>query len=64
MIDAIAELASNMKQSEIHNQIAMAVASKQMDATKAQGDAAVELLNAAVQMSKSVDSGRNFDARG
>jgi hypothetical protein len=45
-------------------EIAYAVQAKAMDAAKQQGEAAVELLEQAAQLAKSLNSGTNFDATG
>lgn len=52
------------RQSAVNSQIAYAVAAKKLQATKQQGDAAAQLLEAAVQLGKAVGKGRNFDAVG
>lgn len=50
------------QESAVTSQVAAAVASKQIDAIQHQGAAANELLQAAAKMSKSIDTGGNFDA--
>ncbi len=49
------------KQSALANQIQMAIAKKQLDSTKSQGQALVKLLDAAVAQSKSLDTGKLID---
>lgn len=48
--------------SALREQIQMAVARKQLDASKAQGGAIVELLQAAVRIGKATGKGDQFDA--
>ena len=45
----IASLATGIKQAELSNNISIAVARKAMDAQKQEGQAAIQLLEAAVQ---------------
>jgi hypothetical protein len=52
------------KEAAMRTQINFAVAGKQLDATKQQGDAANELLEQSLQLSKSLTSGQGFDAVG
>lgn len=52
------------KQAALRTQVDFAVARKQLDATAAQGQAAVALLDSAAQLSKAVGLGTNFDAQG
>jgi hypothetical protein len=52
------------RESAIMNQIAFAVQAKALDAAKEQGQAAVQLVEQAAQVSKAVDSGSGFDAVG
>lgn len=49
------------KESALANQIQMALAKKQLEAAKSQGQAIVELLDNAVQQSKSLDTGKLID---
>jgi len=44
-------------------EIGIAVEVKRLDARKQQGEAVVQLLQAAVKISKSLYAGANFDAR-
>ncbi|MHB8897753.1 MAG: YjfB family protein [Thermoguttaceae bacterium] len=64
MFMELAHAATQIKQAQLGFEIGMAVAKKGLDAQKAQGEAAVQLLEAAAQLSKSVDLGQNFDAVG
>lgn len=50
------------KQAAIQTQIGVALAAKSLDATRLQGEAAVQLIDAAGQISKALDRGANFDA--
>jgi hypothetical protein len=50
------------QQGALRFQIDVAVQKKQLDAAKQQGAAAIELLQAAVQLSKAADKGEAFDA--
>lgn len=58
------QAATQIKQSQLGFEVGMAVAKKGLDAQKAQGEAAVQLLEAAAQLSKAVGLGQNFDAVG
>ena len=49
------------KESAVDAQVQFAVAAKSLDAQRQQGDAAVQLLEAAVQLSKAVGKGSLFD---
>lgn len=62
-IDSIVGAVSAMQQSRIESQIATAIASKQMDALEQQGQAAVELLEAAVAIQKDALQGTVLDVR-
>ncbi len=46
------------------SQVSYAVAGKQLDAVRQQGDAAVQLLQAAATVGKSPNTGKVFDAQG
>ena len=50
------------KQAALQAQILMALASKQLAATKQQGQAIVELINSAASAGKTIGSGASFDA--
>jgi hypothetical protein len=50
------------KENAIQSQAAFAVAAKSLSAQKQQGDAMVQLIEAAAQMSKAVGRGESFDA--
>lgn len=50
------------KQNAIQSQAAFAVAAKSFSAQKQQGDAMVQLIEAAAQISKAVGRGESFDA--
>jgi hypothetical protein len=51
------------QQSAVRSQVSIAVAAKRLDAQRQQGDAAIELLQAAVALSKSAGTGRALDAQ-
>ncbi|MCA9134112.1 MAG: hypothetical protein KDA45_13185 [Planctomycetales bacterium] len=50
--------ASAIQQSQIHNETAMAVASKTLQSQKQQGQAAVELIQQAEQLTAQLEQGR------
>jgi hypothetical protein len=52
------------QQSAVSQQVQTAVVKKSLDASKAQGEAVVALLQDAVQLSKSLGKGQGFDAVG
>ncbi len=52
------------KNGALQSQVTMAVEAKRLDATEAVGEAIVELLQVAAQMSKSLGKGVKFDAQG
>ena len=52
------------QQSAVSQQVQTAVVKKSLDASKAQGEAVVALLQDAVQLSKAVGKGESFDAEG
>ena len=58
------QAATQIKQAQLGYQVSMAVVKKGLDAQKVQGEAAVQLLEAAAQLSKAIGMGRNFDAVG
>ena len=58
------QAATQIKQAQLGYQVSMAVAKKGLDATKAQGEVAVQLLEAAAQLSKASGLGEKFDAVG
>jgi hypothetical protein len=62
-IDCAVQSVLNAKQDALHNQISIAVAAKQLDAVRQQGDAVNALLQEAVQLSKALGAGENFDAQ-
>ena len=51
------------KQEQLYAQIGIAVLRKGMEATQLQGDAAVELLEAATEIAQQLGKGLEFDAR-
>ena len=50
------------KQAALSSQISTAIVSKQLQATKQQGDAAVQLINDAASIGKEAGKGNGFDA--
>ncbi len=64
MIMQIAQTATQMSQAQLGYNVGIAVAKKGLDAYEAQGEAVVQLLEAAAQMSKAIGLGENFDAVG
>ncbi len=52
------------KQGALQHQIAMTMAAKQLDVAEQQGAAVNALLDQAVQLSKAIGAGQNFDAQG
>lgn len=53
---------SAAQQSALQTQIQISVLAKQQSAVKQTGQAAIELLQAAAQVGKSLDTGTQFDA--
>ena len=62
MNDAISSVVQ-AKQSQVYAQIGVAVLGKQLDAVKMQGQAMVELLQAATEINQQLGKGLQFDAR-
>ena len=58
------QAATQIKQAQIGYQVGIAVTRKGLDAQKVQGEAAVQLLQAAAQLSKAPGLGQRFDAIG
>lgn len=52
------------QQSAMQAQIQISLLAKQQSAVKQQGEAVVQLIQAAGQLGKSIDSGKAFDAVG
>jgi hypothetical protein len=52
------------QQGAVATEIAFAVAAKQQDALQAQGEAVVQLLEAAANLSKAIGRGHRLDAQG
>jgi hypothetical protein len=61
--DCATSSVSSAQQAALQFQIGVAVARQQQDAAKVQGDAVIQLLQAAAALSKSTTSGGNFDAQ-
>lgn len=53
----------NSQQTQVQTQIGIAVLSKRLDAQKSEGQAAVELLEAATEIAQQLGKGLEFDAR-
>lgn len=60
--DAISSV-MQAKQAQVYAQIGIAVLQKGMEATQTQGDAMVELLQAATEVNQQLGVGLEFDAR-
>jgi len=54
-VQGIAQAATAIQSNQVQNQVATAVAKKSLDATKQQGDAAVQLIQKAADISKRLD---------
>jgi hypothetical protein len=63
MNDPILQSVLSAQQGAMQSQIEMAIASKQLSAMKQQGQAVVQLLQAAANVGKAVGRGANFDAQ-
>lgn len=63
-VDGIAAQASAIQQSQVQNQVDIAVAKKSLDAQKLQGDAAVQLIESAARISKSPGTGNLINTSG
>lgn len=50
------------QQASLNSNISIAVASKQLDAQRQQGDAVVSLLDGALQLSREIGKGGNVDS--
>jgi len=61
-IDSAVSSVSAAQQSAAQSQAAFAVAAKQLDATQQQGEAVVQLIDSAAQISKAVGKGHGFDS--
>jgi hypothetical protein len=62
MCDAVGSVIQ-AKQDQVYAQIGIAVLSKGLETTQQQGQAAVELLEAATEIAKQLGKGLEFDAR-
>jgi hypothetical protein len=63
MNDPAIQSVLSAQNSAVQNQIDVAVAKKQLSAVKQQGEAMVELLQAAAAIGKAVGRGANFDGQ-
>lgn len=54
-VQGIAQAASAIQAQQTHAQVQTAVAAKQLDAAKQQGDAAIQLIQQAADISKQLD---------
>ena len=61
-MDAIGSV-MQAKQDQVHALIGVAVLRKQLDAVQVQGDATIELLQAATEIAQQLGKGLQFDAR-
>ena len=62
-IDSAVQSVVSAQQASLANQVATSVAAKSLDSVKQQGEAAVELISQAAQLSKDLNSGSVFDAQ-
>jgi len=62
LVDSLASSFTAIKNSQTNDAVNYAVAGKQLDAQKQQGDAAVKLIETAAQVGKSINTGSNFDS--
>lgn len=62
-IDPAVSSVINAQQNALQQKISISVAAKQLDLAKQQGDAMNSLIESAAQSSKSLHSGRQFDAQ-
>lgn len=62
--DAAINSVIDAKTAQTQSQIGFALAAKSLDAQRSQGDAMVELIEAAGQMGKAIGRGQNFDSVG
>lgn len=63
-VNGIAQTASAIAQSQVRNEVDMALAKKSLDVQKQQGDAAVQLIESAAQLSKSPGTGKLINTTG
>lgn len=62
-VNSVTSTYTALSQVQTANQLNVAVAGKQLDAVRQQGDAAVQLIEAAAAAGKSVDTGKRLDVR-
>jgi len=63
-VEGIAQTATAIQQSQVKNEVGVAVAKKTLDAQKQQGDAAVQLIESAARISKSPGTGALINTTG
>ena len=63
-IDTSVSSVAAAEDAALRSSIAIAIMAKQLDAARAQGDAAVQLLQSAANLSKAAGKGERFDAQG
>ncbi|MEW4454261.1 MULTISPECIES: YjfB family protein [Bremerella] len=63
-VEGIAGQASAIQQSQVKNQVDVAVAKKTLDAQKQIGDAAVQLIESAARISKAPGTGNLINTSG
>lgn len=65
-VNAIAAHATQLSQAQLHQEVSVKVARKAMDAAEAQGQAAIDLIQAAAQVAKSYhpSKGHAIDVNG
>lgn len=62
-VNSAASAATALSNAQAQNQVSVAVAGKQLDAVKQQGQAAVQLIEAAATVGKSIDTGKVLDVQ-
>jgi len=63
-VEGIAQTSTAISQAQLQNQVDVSVAKKTLDAQKQQGDAAVQLIEAAARVSKSPGTGNLINTTG
>jgi len=63
-VEGIAQTATAIQQSQVKNEVGIAVAKKTLDTQKQQGDAAVQLIESAARISKSPGTGNLINTSG
>lgn len=63
-VNSIAAYATNLSHTQLKQQVGYAVARKSLDAAKQQGQAAIQLLESAAQVSRQAAAAGRLDVRG